>query len=407
MQIGVDVTESIRTIPHCPDSAIWIAFSGGLDSTVLLHACIEEFSASLCRAIHVDHGISPNSNEWAVHCQELCNKWNVPLDVERVILSRGNVELQARLARYHQFERRLRVNDLVLTAHHADDVAETQLWQFLTGRAVVGIASKKVLGKGHVARPFLQLTKQQLRKYAEEHSLSWIEDPSNTDTALDRNWIRHQLLPDIEQRFPDVKKRLAELAPANLPQAQRGPLDLSSTQIDARHVRAWLLVHGLNPPGSVVEEIIRQSHSRPDSSPIVQVSDEQQVRRYRERLHLVMLLPAFVAQEATSGQDLNLSNGCLSWNRCSRGIPQNQTFQLRNRAHFEATKIAIRINTMSKSLSSLFQENGIAPWLRDGWPILVKNERVVCIPGIAVADEVRDSSTTVPTYIPTWKPKTG
>ncbi len=406
MQIGVDVTESIRTIPHCPDSAIWIAFSGGLDSTVLLHACIEQFGASFCKAIHVDHGINPNSNEWAVHCQEVCNEWEVPLDIERVKLSRGNVELQARLARYQQFERRLGTNDLVLTAHHADDVAETQLWQFLTGRAVVGIANKKVLGKGHVARPFLQLTKQQLRAYAEEHTLFWIEDPSNEDIALDRNWIRHQLLPAIEQRFPDVKERLAELTPANLPQAQKGPLDLSSGQLDTRHVRAWLLVHGLNPPGSLVEEIIRQSQSRPDSSPIVQVSNERQVRRYRERLYVVTLLPTFAAQDATSGQDLDLSNGCLSWSECSRGLAQNQTFQLRNRAHFASTKIAIRINTMSKSLSSLFQENGIAPWLRDGWPILVKDERVVCIPGIAVADEILDSSTNVPTYIPAWKPKT-
>lgn len=406
MQIAIDVTESIRTIPRRSDSAIWIAHSGGLDSTVLLHACIEELGVSSCTAIHIDHGINPDSSEWAAHCQKVCDLWDIVLEIERVQIPDGNVELQSRLVRYQKFEQRLNTNDLVLTAHHADDVAETQLWQFLTGRAVVGIADRKVLGKGYVVRPFLQVTKQQLRDYAEKYSLSWVEDPSNADVSLDRNWIRHRMLPAIEQRFSDIRTRLAELAPSHLPTVQRGPLDLTNSMVDASHIRAWLLAYGANPPSSVIDEIIRQSNARQDSSPIIQVAEERQVRRYRGSLYFVTLLPAFDPQDATSGQDMELSNGSMTWGRCSGGLSQNQTFQVRNRIHLAGTKIAIRTNAMSKSLSSLFQEHGVAPWLRDGWPILMKDERVVCIPGIAVADEIQASVTNEPTYIPTWKPKT-
>lgn len=406
MQIANDVTEAVRAIPRCANSAVWIAYSGGLDSTVLLHASLTVLSNPHCKAIHVDHGINPKTEEWAEHCQEVCDRWGVSLDIERVRLARGNVELQARIARYQQFERRLQSNDLAVTAHHADDVAESQLWQFLTGRSVVGIASKKVLGKGHVVRPFLHLTKQHLRDYAEKHSLSWIEDPSNADIALDRNWIRHRLLPIIEQRFPDVRTRLSEWSPSRLPEVQKGPLELANTPIDAGHVRAWLLAHGSNPPNTAIDEIIRQSQARPDSSPIVQISDQRQVRRYRGRLYLVTFFPPFDPREAATGVDMELSNGSLTWTESSRGLSPNQTFELRNRSHFASTKLTMRINAMSKSISSLFQEKGIAPWLRDGWPILMKSERVVCVPGIALADETRDSSNKGQACIPIWNPKT-
>ena len=406
MQIANDVTEAVRAIPRCANSAVWIAYSGGLDSTVLLHASLSVLAKSYCKAIHVDHGINPKSEEWAEHCQEVCEHWGVSLDIERVRLARGNVELQARMARYQQFERRLQSEDLVITAHHADDFAESQLWQFLTGRSVVGIASKKVLGKGHVVRPFLHLTKQHLRDYAEKHSLSWIEDPSNADIALDRNWIRHRLLPIIKQRFPDVKSRLSEWTPSRLPEIQKGPFELANTPIDARHVRAWLLAHGSNPPNTTIDEIIRQSQARPDASPVVQISDQRDVRRYRGNLYLVTLFPPFDPQDAESGEDMELSNGSLTWTESSRGFLPNRTFELRNRSHLATTKLTMRINAMSKSISSLFKEKGIAPWLRDGWPILMQRERVVCIPGIAFADESRDGANNGQACIPSWKPKT-
>ena len=406
MQSSVEITESIREIPIQADSVVWIAYSGGLDSTVLLHSCKEVHGTSICNAVHIDHGIQSVSHEWADQCRTICEEWGVSLDVENVKLAPGNLELQSRLARYEQFERRLNSGDLVLTAHHADDVAETRLWQFLTGRAVVGIADKKVLGMGHVVRPFLDLSKQQLKAYAERHSLTWIEDPSNTDTDLDRNWIRHRLLPEIEQRFPDARTRLAELAPTHLPSVQKGPLDLLGRELDARHVRGWLLAHGVNPPGSVVEEIIRQAHARPDSSPKVEVADAQTVRRYRGSLYLVTHHPEYVPQEAKAGINLELSNGCVTWSLSSQGLQRGETFNLSNRAHLPGTKLTIRVNGVSKSLSSLFQEYGVAPWLRDGWPVLLRSEKVVCIPGIAMADEFRDSSAKEQSYAPTWSPKT-
>lgn len=406
MQTAVEIADSIRAIPLRPDSVVWIAYSGGLDSTVLLHACIEVLGNSICKAVHIDHGIQPESHEWAEYCREVCDEWGVSLEIERVDLASGNLELQARMARYEQFERRLNHNDLVLTAHHADDVAETQLWQFLTGRAIVGIASKKVLGKGHVVRPFLHVAKQQLKHHAENHSLTWIEDPSNADTALDRNWIRHRILPALEQRFPGIRERLSALAPSHLPQVRRGPFDLSRLDLDVRHVRGWLLAHGVNPPGSTVEEIIRQAHARADASPEIEVSDARTVRRFRENLYLVTHYSDFAPQVTTPGYDLELSNGYLTWEMCENGLQRGESYELSNRAHLAKSKLAIRVNQLSKSLSSLFQEYGVAPWLRDGWPVLMKNEEVVCVPGLAIADEFKHSSTKGQSYAPTWNPKT-
>ena len=406
MQTPVEIADSIRAIPLHPDSAVWIAYSGGLDSTVLLHACIEVLGTSICKAVHIDHGVLSESHEWAEHCREVCDDWGVTLELEKVELAPGNLELQARLARYEQFERRLNQGDLVVTAHHADDVAETQLWQLLTGRAIVGIASKKVLGKGHVVRPFLHVTKQQLKHHAENHSLTWIEDPSNADTSLDRNWIRHRILPVLEQRFPGIRERLAELAPSNLPQVQKGPFDLSRSELDVRHVRGWLLAHGVNPPGSTVEEIVRQAHARADASPEIAVSDEKTVRRYRDSLYLVSHFSNFAPQVTTPGHDLELSNGNLTWEMCESGLQRGESYELSNRAHLSKTKLAIRVNQLTKSLSSLFQENGVAPWLRDGWPVIVKNEEVVCIPGLAIADGYKCSSAKGQSFAPKWNPKT-
>lgn len=405
MEAYTDVTESVRAIARREDSVLWIGFSGGLDSTVLLHACIEEFGNSCCKAIHVDHGINPNSSNWAEHCRKLCDEWGITLHIEKIELKSGNVELQGRLARYQQFESRLGSQDLALTAHHADDDTESRLWQLLTGRAIVGISSRRVLGKGHVERPFLQLTKDQLRGYAENFALSWIEDPSNVDTTLDRNWIRHRILPAIKERFPDVKARLDELTPSILPHVPRGPFDLSCSCIDARHIRAWLLSYGVNPPSSIVEEVIRQSGAREDSSPMVPVSSHQSARRYRKSLYLVTDHLVFDQQEVITGRELNMSNGCLTWSRRKQGLTPIPTFLMSNRTHHGTSKLVIRHNGLSKSLTSLFQECGVAPWLRDGWPILVKNESIACIPGIAIGDEFRAWSESTPTYYPVWTPR--
>ncbi len=404
MSIADAVWEAAKTVELSPTSLLWIAYSGGVDSTALLHACIEVHGRKRCRAIHVDHGLHPASKDWARHCANVCKDLDVELKVERVSLGSGNVEMQARLQRYDQYRRCLTQGDIVATAHHADDVVETLVWQILTGRAPIGIARSRLLGLGRVVRPFLDLFKLQLDDYVKQCELPWIADPSNQDTSLDRNWIRHTLLPLLESRFPDVGKRIRSLKRPSLPIVNRAPLDIGTTGVAATELRAWLLAYDITPSTATVNEITRQSRARRDSQPNIRVSSSHSVRRYGERLHVVADFEAFAPKCVRPGVDQRFPNGTLTWKESDRGFTTKKCLLVSNRSHLTGVGLSIRTDNMTKKLSSLFQENRVAPWLRDGWPLLIESERIVCVPGVATLDGVLSCSSEHDAFVPQWQP---
>jgi tRNA(Ile)-lysidine synthase len=231
-----------------------IAFSGGLDSTVLLHllANLEKTeSLPALSAIHIHHGLQAAADGWPEHCRLVCDALGVPLQVVRVQVQSGaSIERAAREARYAAFREATQANELLLTAQHRDDQAETLLFRLLRGagvRGLSGMPAKRVLGRGHLSRPLLDIPRAELEAYATAHQLSWIEDPSNQDRQFSRNYLRHQLFPVLTERWPQAVATMARSA-GHLSEAQ-GLLD-ELAQIDLANASAesdfdWLGVPSL------------------------------------------------------------------------------------------------------------------------------------------------------------------
>ena len=202
----------LNTMP--PAAVRWVAFSGGCDSTVLLHlAALARDRAETAgtgwqlRAIHVNHGLQANALDWEAHCLSVCEALAVPLDIARPNIARhtGNLEARARSARYAVFRELLQEDDLLLMAHHLEDQLESMLLALMRGRgpaAVAGMPATRRLGRGNLWRPLLQVHPGQLKRWAESHQLRWIEDPSNARIEHDRNYLRHRVLPTIRSRWP-------------------------------------------------------------------------------------------------------------------------------------------------------------------------------------------------------------
>ena len=196
-----------------------VALSGGLDSTVLLHLLIQlrqTHSLPPISAVHVHHGLQAAADAWPVHCQALCDELNVPLQVIRVQVQPGaSLERAARDARYQAFVACTHADEVMLTGQHRDDQAETVLFRLLRGTGVSGLAGmprQRRLGQGSLGRPLLDVSRAELEAYAHDNRLTWIEDPSNCQTNFSRNYLRHEVLPVIERRWPQATATLARNA---------------------------------------------------------------------------------------------------------------------------------------------------------------------------------------------------
>lgn len=212
------------------DALIGIAFSGGLDSSVLLDAAARVAGAHRCIALHVHHGLSPNAGRWLAHCEAAARALGAGFDAERVDLRREtgmSIEAVAREARYRALDAMCARHGVAALwlAHHADDQAETVLLQLLRGAGVAGLAAMAPHRVESVAaiprvRPLLHLLRAQLERYARSRGLRWIEDESNADTRYARNALRHDVIPALTIHFPGFRDALARTA-AHAATAQR------------------------------------------------------------------------------------------------------------------------------------------------------------------------------------------
>ena len=303
-------------------SRSWIAFSGGLDSTVLLDAAaaVRERLPGALQAVHLDHGLHPDSGVWVAHCQSHCEILAIPLTVRHLHLTPlpgESIEAVAREARYRAFSSLLVPGDLLLTAHHRDDQAETLLLALLRGSGVHGLAAMPFemdCGAGRLVRPLLETTREMLAAYARERGLDWIDDPSNQSTALDRNYLRHEVLPLLRARWPalattlsrsashcaeaaQLTDRLAARTLDGLAGERRGTLDIPGlAQLDRplqkAVLRLWLRGRGFLLPdtrhlGRILDEVLP---ARADANPLVAWSGCQ-IRRYRRDLFALSPLP--------------------------------------------------------------------------------------------------------------------
>ncbi|MDP9941806.1 tRNA(Ile)-lysidine synthase [Pseudomonas sp. 3400] len=232
-----------------------VAFSGGLDSSVLLHVLADwarREDLPPISAIHVHHGLQPAANAWPAHCASVCEQLGIPLDVARVQVTPGaSLEQAARRSRYQAFSERLSAGDVLLSAQHRDDQAETLLFRVLRGAGVRGLAvmpASRPLGQGSLVRPLLDCSRAELQAYAQSHGLAWIEDPSNADERFSRNFLRRQVMPLLAERWPQASNSLARSA-SHLSEAQQLLDELAEMDLlGARGVSAcpWLPLPSLD-----------------------------------------------------------------------------------------------------------------------------------------------------------------
>ena len=202
------------------DGPVLVAFSGGLDSTVLLHASVSALGAARCLAVHVHHGLQPAADDWPAHCAEQAARLGVSFEVlrlHRMSDASGGSEAWAREARYAalaEASRRLGAR-AVLTGHHADDQAETLLMRIARGTGLDGlrgIRAQTAFGGVRILRPLLQLPRAVLANYAQAHHLQWVEDPTNADTAHLRNALRRGVLPALDAAAPGFRQNLLRVS---------------------------------------------------------------------------------------------------------------------------------------------------------------------------------------------------
>ena len=412
-----------------PPAQLAVAFSGGLDSTVLLHATIKAHGKKNVHAFHVHHGIQKEADQWQAHCQAVAKKLGCHFDTRNVKLNKAsNIESQARNLRYEaltQMCQAHKIQDLLL-AHHLDDQAETVLIQLMRGAGLPGLSampqvkSKELI---HLWRPFLNMRRKDLEIYAKEHQLTWIEDPSNQDESYRRNAIRKSILPTLEKfqvgaienlsrsakHLGEAQELLNQLADIDLGliEAKEG---LSKTNLirlyktsqarASNALRRWLFKNGLAYPS---EERLTAwwselQQTRPDSK--LQWDHDQQVIRLW-RGHLT------ITQEANSSEVMG------EW--VFKKIPTNSKKPGIAKDRFEKAKKKGLINTMAReggekfkvdlkrprrSLKNLYQEAAIPPWQRDV-PLLYIGEELVAVAGIGISADWQ--TTEGPRISPEWQ----
>ncbi len=406
--------------------SILVGLSGGMDSVVLLHILHQlapRFSWRLS-ALHVHHGISPHADAWANFCSQLCAHYQIPLQVEQVDiepLREHGIEAAARKLRHAAFAKQ--PCDVVALAHHADDQVETLLLQLLRGAGVRGASAMPLLmrraNSPHVLRPLLHCSRREILAYANAQQLRWIEDESNADDSYPRNFLRHQVLPVLEERFPAYRNTLAR-STAHF--AEAGDLLNELAQQDAvgtihagtlsvavlsalsparakNLLRYFLHSMGTSLPQAVqLDDMLQQLCSARDDANVCVSYGDWQVRRYQDRIHVLPALPEFDSKLVLSWQ----GEAELAWPALSARL-QFRLGQFKETPSISMAKLrhaavtlrlrqggeALRpyLNGATRTLKNLLQEQQVPPWHRDRLPLLYCGDELVCVLGIAIAAE--------------------
>lgn len=406
-------------------SGYCVALSGGLDSTVLLRALValRDDSTPSLRAIHVDHALHADSAEWSRRCVELAHELAVPIESLTVDARAGpgeSPEAAARAARYQALAERLRPDEFLLTAHHADDQMETVLLQLLRGgglRAAAGMPRVAAFAQGFHARPLLEFTRAELEDWARQQGCTWLEDPSNLDARFDRNYLRLHVLPAIRGRWPAAARTVGRvaglatealeiveaLASDDLETIREGQtvrldrLNLLPAPRRAPALRAWLRRQGLPLP--TARQLAALSHD-------VASADEARVPctrwpgasvyRYRGRL--------YAERELSGGADIE----DLAWNtQKPADLGPNGRLVLRELDDPEHAGIALSKLRLPGSLTirgrqggeslrpagsrhhrdlrKWLQEQGVLPWMRQRMPLVYAGKELAAVGDLVVS----------------------
>jgi len=404
-----------------PYRQLLVGFSGGLDSTVLLHRLKRwrdlEPDVQI-RAIHIHHGLSPYAEAWVAHCEALCADWAIPLVVERVVLEDDGlgIEGQARKARYAAFARALQPGEALVTAQHLDDQCETFLLALKRGSGPAGLSAMPERADfvgTHLIRPLLGEKRTSLEAWAREHRLRWIEDESNQDDTYDRNFLRLRVVPLLTARwghFTEATARSAmlcaeqeslldELLGGELAElvSEEGalaiaPMESMSVMRRAALLRRWLASQGAAMPSRTMLSRIWEevAQAREDATPYVYLNGFE-VRRFKGQLWWVQSTPSLsdvVLDWLTPGETLMLPSGMGGVSLVNSGHVRLPNADEPVTVRFKAGGMLHVVGRNGgRKLKKIWQENHIPPWRRDSTPLLFYGETLIAAAGVFITKE--------------------
>ncbi len=408
---------------HCPNqTAFFIGLSGGVDSVVLLHLFAQARQAlSLkLRAIHIHHGLSPNADSWATFCEQLCEQWAIPLTVCKVqVQGKQGLEANARTARYQAIQQHIQPNEMLATAHHLDDQAETFFLALKRGSGIQGLGAMQAVSFWQnvaIFRPLLSFSKTDILAYAKQHQLKWIEDESNFNTDFDRNFLRQTALPLLNQRWQQFNQMVARssqhcaeqqqlieelLKPELASRLQNGGLDITGFEYfsllkQQQLVRLWLAqAHLAMPSVAQLEQIIqRLILAKADKNPQVKL-EQHLIRRYQQQIFITPIqaeiddfelelppqseeiqLPASLGIVQRNGIEIIYKISGKSHRLLLPDTLQQTPLRLTNRY---PSKVQCYGKNHREEMKKIWQENRIPIWQRGRIPLLFSAERLVAL----------------------------
>lgn len=428
---GALIPELIQACPELRQaSRVVVAYSGGVDSTVLLHLLHEAHAqgalAAPIHALHINHALQPDANRWQEHCQQVCAGLELTLHTNQVqvVPAPGeSLEDCARNARHAVFESVLQPGEVLALAHHRDDQVETVFFRLLRGSGVAGLAGmprSRTCGRGLLFRPLLDWSRADLLAYARGHNLAWIEDASNQDQRFDRNFLRGAVMPLLLQRWPGLAgavERSAQLSSeaahlldilaaidfATAAGPQSGQLRVDALLMHDEVRQRNLLRHWLQrlhtecgyaaPTYQVLQRIASEVlNAAPDAEPLLvwgSGANAVELRRHRNLLHMFAPLPA-LAETLLWRTDRKLSLpvplGSMELQAGSGlGLPHDRLAEVhvRFRSGGEQVKPAGR---PTRPLKKILQDAGIPPWLRDRIPLLYVRDELVAVADLLICE---------------------
>ncbi|MDH5391548.1 MAG: tRNA lysidine(34) synthetase TilS [Gammaproteobacteria bacterium] len=399
-----------------------VAYSGGLDSHVLLHllhAC-----KISCRAVYIEHGLQAASKTWSEHCAATCQQLAiefVSISVNAQAASGESPEASARTARYQALADLMAPGEILLTAQHLQDQAETLLLQMLRTAGPAGLAAMpeaKPFACGWHLRPLLGVKRTELEAYAHKHQLQWVEDPSNKDQRYDRNFFRQSILPLLTQRWPSINQTLSNVS-ALQSEAAELMNDLAAidaaTSVDGDRlsinqliklsksrqrnlIRYWLQQCGLDAPTAKrLKEILGSMlTAAADKMPVVEWGDTE-VRRFQGQLYAMKRLQSVATEQPIAWhqkQPLRLPglNANVMLEAADSGLSADviaQPLMIRFRQGGERIRPVGRAHTME--LKKLMQQASIPPWQRDRIPLLYLDHQLIAVADYWVADAFKNT----------------
>lgn len=424
-----------KIIKKYKNKSCLIAYSGGLDSTVLLHQFLKikkKAPQTKIRAIHINHNLTFDSIKWVQHCKQTCKMYQIPFIIENIKISKNtkNIEEELRIKRYNIIYNHLFFDEILFTGHHMNDQCETFFLSLKRGSGPTGLSSmsfETTLGSKKIIRPFLNTKKQTLISWAYHENLTWIEDFSNSNINYDRNFIRKKIIPTLEKRWPSFLKNC--LRTIKICQEETvllknllhekfnnflksdGSLNITSFKNIKRElataiIRHWISLQTIKMPSykniqCIYDQIV---FSRKDANPKI-ILKKNEIRRYKESLYFLQIQTSFKNQ-FLFWHNINIrlvlpnKSGYLIQDNNGVVLPRPKKNELINiRFQYEGNILILGRNKRRK-IKKIWQEKNIPPWLRSQIPLLFYNNIFISALGVFV---VNINTTKKDTWTIAWK----